>query len=73
MKTAVETVFIGKDRQFNRRFLPMCGPHLVEPTACTPAAGWETGQVENQSLPRRRPGSGWCASIEPVGVGGLDV
>jgi len=24
MKTAVETVFIGKDRQFNRRFLRMC-------------------------------------------------
>jgi hypothetical protein len=25
MKTAVETVLIGKDRQFNRRFLQMCG------------------------------------------------
>jgi transposase len=40
MKTAVETVLIGKDRQFNRRFLRMCGHYLVEPTACTPAAGW---------------------------------
>ena len=30
MKTAVETVFIGKDRQFNRRFLQMCGHYLVE-------------------------------------------
>ena len=39
MKTAVETVFIGKDRQFNRRFLRMCGHYLVEPTACTPASG----------------------------------
>jgi transposase len=48
MKTAVETVFIGKDRQFNRRFLRMCGHYLVEPVACTPAAGWEKGQVENQ-------------------------
>jgi len=48
MKTAVETVLIGKDRQFNRRFLRMCGHYLVEPTACTPAAGWEKGQVENQ-------------------------
>src|SRR6266567_2433128 len=46
MKTAVET--IGKDRQFNRRFQRMCGHYLVEPTACTPAAGWEKGQVENQ-------------------------
>jgi len=41
-------VFIGKDRQYNRRFLRMCGHYLVEPTACTPAAGWEKGQVENQ-------------------------
>jgi transposase len=48
MKTAVETVFIGKDRLYNRRFLQMCSHYLVEPTACTPAAGWEKGQVENQ-------------------------
>jgi hypothetical protein len=26
----------------------MCGHYLVEPTACTPSAGWEKGQVENQ-------------------------
>jgi transposase len=48
MKTAVETVFVGKERQFNRRFLQMCSHYLIEPTACTPAAGWEKGQVENQ-------------------------
>ena len=68
MKTAVETVFIGKDRQFNRRFLQMCGHYLVEPTACTPAAGWEKGQVENQVgnirerlfTPRLRVSSGAC-------------
>ena len=48
MKTAVETVFVGKDRQFNRRFLQMCSHYLIEPVACTPAAGWEKGQVENQ-------------------------
>src|ERR1700729_3218540 len=50
MKTAVETIFIGKDRQYNRRFLQMCSHHLVEPVACTPASGWEKGQVENQSV-----------------------
>jgi hypothetical protein len=33
---------------FNRRFLQMCSHYLVEPTACTPASGWEKGQVENQ-------------------------
>jgi DNA replication protein DnaC/transposase len=48
MKTAVETIFVGKDRQYNRRFLQMCAHHLVEPVACTPASGWEKGQVENQ-------------------------
>jgi len=48
MKTAVETVFAGKSRLFNRRFAQMCSHYLVEPVACTPASGWEKGQVENQ-------------------------
>jgi len=48
MKTAVDAVLTGKDRRFNRRFLQMCSHYLVEPTACTPASGWEKGQVENQ-------------------------
>src|SRR6202158_1172723 len=48
MKTAVETIFVGKNRQYNRRFLQMCSHPLVEPVACTPASGWEKGQVENQ-------------------------
>src|SRR6202043_2744861 len=48
MKTAVETVFVGKDRLYNRRFLQMCSHYLIEPVACTPASGWEKGQVENQ-------------------------
>jgi len=48
MKTAVDTIFVGKDRQYNRRFLQMCSHHLVDPVACTPASGWEKGQVENQ-------------------------
>ena len=41
-------IFVGKARQYNRRFLQMCSHHLIEPVACTPAAGWEKGQVENQ-------------------------
>ncbi len=48
MKTAVDAVFVGKDRRFNRRFAQMCSHYLVEPVACTPGAGWEKGQVENQ-------------------------
>ena len=48
MKTAVETIFVGKNRLYNRRFLRMCSHYLVDPVACTPASGWEKGQVENQ-------------------------
>jgi len=48
MKTAVETIFVGRERAYNRRFLQMCSHYLVEPVACTPSSGWEKGQVENQ-------------------------
>ncbi len=55
MKTAVDAIFIGKDRLYNRRFLQMCSHYLIEPVACTPASGWEKGQVENQvGLARER-------------------
>jgi transposase len=55
MKTAVDAIFVGKDRAYNRRFEQMCGHYLVDPVACTPAAGWEKGQVENQvGVLRRR-------------------
>lgn len=48
LKTVVDTVLIGKTRQFNRRFLALANHYLFEPIACTPASGWEKGQVENQ-------------------------
>ena len=48
MKPAVDAIFVGKERRYNRRFQVMCNHYLIEPTACTPAAGWEKGQVENQ-------------------------
>jgi transposase len=48
MKTAVDAIFVGRERAYNRRFMQMCGHYLVEPVACTPASGWEKGQVENQ-------------------------
>ena len=31
MKTAVEAIFSGKERQYNRRFLQMCSHYLVQP------------------------------------------
>ena len=55
LKTVVTKVLMGKDRVFNRRFLCLASHYLFEPVACTPAAGWEKGQVENQvGLVRRR-------------------
>ena len=55
MKTAVDTIFVGKDRAYNQRFQQMCGHYPVDPAACTPASGWEKGQVENRvGVIRRR-------------------
>jgi transposase len=45
MKTAVETVFAGKDRFYNRRFLQMCSHYLVEPSCLHAGVGLgEKGQ-----------------------------
>jgi transposase len=47
-KTVVTRIGKGKEREFNRRFLQLASHYLFVPRACTPAAGWEKGQVENQ-------------------------
>ena len=46
MKTAVDRVGRGKERQVNMRFLAMANHYVFEPEFCNPAAGWEKGQVE---------------------------
>jgi transposase len=46
MKTAVDRVGRGKQRDINARFLAMTSHYLFEPEFCNPAAGWEKGQVE---------------------------
>ena len=46
MKTAVDRVGRGKERQVNMRFLAMTNHYVYEPEFCNPAAGWEKGQVE---------------------------
>ena len=48
MKTAVDVIFVGRERAYNRRFAQMCSHCLIDPVACTPASGWEKAQVENQ-------------------------
>jgi len=48
LKAVVQTILSGKERQFNPRFMALANHYLFEPVACTPASGWEKGQVENQ-------------------------
>lgn len=53
MKTAVDKVGRGKQRQVNKRFYAMVSHYLYEPEFCNPAAGWEKGQVEKAVLDAR--------------------
>jgi hypothetical protein len=48
MKTAVDKVLTGKQRQVNARFLAMVSHYVFETTFCNPAAGWEKGQIEKR-------------------------
>ncbi len=41
MKTAVDTILVGRERVYNRRLQQMCSHYLVDPVACTPSSGWE--------------------------------
>jgi hypothetical protein len=47
-KTIVHEIGPGKERDYNKRFLQLSSHYLFEVCACTPEAGWEKGQVENQ-------------------------
>ena len=46
MRTAVDRVLVGKERQVNARFLAMASHYLFDADFCNPASGWEKGQVE---------------------------
>jgi len=46
MKTAVDRVGKGKQRDINARFQAMASHYVFEPEFCNPAAGWEKGQIE---------------------------
>ena len=48
LKTVVTKILMGKGRTFNLRFQNLASHYLFEPIACTPASGWEKGQVESQ-------------------------
>lgn len=46
MKTAVDKVGRGKQRDVNIRFAAMVSHYLFEAEFCNPASGWEKGQIE---------------------------
>ncbi|MFN9473944.1 IS21 family transposase [Acidovorax sp.] len=46
MRTAVDRVRRGKERDVNVRFAAMVSHFLFEAEFCNPASGWEKGQVE---------------------------
>ncbi len=47
-KTMVVRIGKGKARDFHPRFMALMNHYVIEPVACTPASGWEKGQIENQ-------------------------
>ena len=55
MKTAVTSVFTGKERVFNRRFLVMANHYMVEPTACSPACRLGEGSGREPGADGARP------------------
>ena len=58
MKTAVNRVGRGKIREVNARFQARASHFLLEATFCSPAAGWEKGQIEQERERTRGHGSG---------------
>lgn len=49
MKTAVDRVGKGKQRDVNARFKAMASHYVFEPEFCNPAAGWERAFVRHWS------------------------
>jgi transposase len=54
LKSVVTKIGKGREREFNARFLECSSHYLFGIEACTPAAGWEKGQVERQVQSMRK-------------------
>jgi hypothetical protein len=70
-KTAVDTIFVGRDRTYNRRFQQMCGHYLVEP----PKRSARTDRAPRFGpAPRPRAGTApaWRHRFEPAGAGQVE-
>src|SRR5207237_10579400 len=63
MKTAVETILVGRERAYNRRFLQMCSHYLVDPVACTRRRAGKRGRSRTRwarcASGSSRRGRGW--------------
>ncbi|NCQ23735.1 MAG: IS21 family transposase [Roseovarius sp.] len=66
MKTAVDRVGRGKERQINMRFLAMTNHYVYEPDFCNPAAGWVEPLVRHWFKPKGEGGKSRRTSAIPA-------
>ena len=71
-KTAVNTIFVGRDRACNRRFQQMCGHYLVDPPSIglEPVAPFRTALHPRLGLGEgagREPGRRYPAAVLRAG------
>ena len=65
MRTAVDKIGRGKERQVNARFSAMVSHFLFEAEFCNPASGWEKGQIEKNVRGTPAIGSGSRCPTSP--------
>lgn len=64
MKTAVDRVGVGKERQVNARFSAMVSHYLFDPEFCNPAAVWE--EERGTLMTPQRPFDGFIEHTKRV-------
>ena len=69
MRTAVDRIGRGKERQVNARFSAMASHYLFETEFCNPASGWEKGQVEKNVEDARHRLGLWLGGLAGDGGG----
>lgn len=71
MRTAVDRVGRGKERQVNIRFLAMANHYVFEPEFCNPAAGWGEPSWRHRFKPDgERTGREERSGLPPPGLAG---
>ena len=69
MRTAVDRVGRGKDRQVNTRFSAMVSHYLFDAEFCNPASGWEKGGRSRRMF--RTPATGFGNQRRPLRIWSL--